>query len=264
MGEWTRRGPATGSAAGRAVQAWRACHGDADHLRRDRPRRVRRAASWCCVGARPGRGRRRRAARQRRLRDGHPRDQHRDRAGRRGARPRRRPARRGHRRARPGLHPPARAGRRRASSAPRWWRSRSRSSGGCATARSRTARRCSPTSGCRIVNADILMAIAEARDTHDLLLLDVDNGPGYLVHDGNADVYGRDFLARCRDVLNRRGRARRLVGGAAPRAARRAGGRLRRGRGAGVRRAAPGPARGVLPLRRPAAQPRRPRPRRDG
>ncbi len=49
------------------------------------------------------------------------------------------------------------------------------------------------------------MAIAEARDTHDLLLLDVDNGPGYLVHDGNADVYGRDFLARCRDVLHHRG-----------------------------------------------------------
>ncbi|KRF37824.1 spermidine synthase [Nocardioides sp. Soil805] len=57
----------------------------------------------------------------------------------------------------------------------------------------------------RIVNADILMAIAEARDTHDLLLLDVDNGPGYLVHDGNADVYGRDFLARCREILNHRG-----------------------------------------------------------
>lgn len=57
----------------------------------------------------------------------------------------------------------------------------------------------------RIVNADILMAIAEARGTHDLLLLDVDNGPGYLVHDANADVYGRDFLARCRDVLNEQG-----------------------------------------------------------
>jgi spermidine synthase len=54
----------------------------------------------------------------------------------------------------------------------------------------------------KIVNADILMAIAEARGTHDLLLLDVDNGPGYLVHDSNAEVYGRDFLARCRDVLN--------------------------------------------------------------
>jgi spermidine synthase len=57
----------------------------------------------------------------------------------------------------------------------------------------------------RIVNADILMAIAEARDTHDLVLLDVDNGPGYLVHDGNAGVYGRDFLVRCREVLDEQG-----------------------------------------------------------
>ena len=107
----------------------------------------------------------------------------------------------------------------------------------------------------RIVNADILMAIAEARDTHDLLLLDVDNGPGYLVHDGNADVYGRDFLARCRDDPPRPGRARRLVGGPRPRAPRRAGGRLRRRRGAVVRRAAAGPPRGVLPLRRPTLDP---------
>jgi hypothetical protein len=35
-----------------------------------------------------------------------------------------------------------------ASSAPPSWRSRSRSWPGCATARCRTARRCSPTSGC--------------------------------------------------------------------------------------------------------------------
>jgi spermidine synthase len=54
----------------------------------------------------------------------------------------------------------------------------------------------------RIVNADISMAIAEARDTHDLLLLDVDNGPGYLVHDDNASLYEEQFLRRCRQVLN--------------------------------------------------------------
>ena len=36
-----------------------------------------------------------------------------------------------------------------------------------------------------VVNADIAMAIAEARSTYDLVLLDVDNGPGYLVHEGN-------------------------------------------------------------------------------
>lgn len=54
----------------------------------------------------------------------------------------------------------------------------------------------------RIVNADILMAIAEARSTYDLILLDVDNGPGYLVHDGNVRVYEQTFLARCGDLLN--------------------------------------------------------------
>lgn len=54
----------------------------------------------------------------------------------------------------------------------------------------------------RLVNADISMAIAEARSTYDLLLLDVDNGPGYLVHDANESIYQPDFLQRCRKVLN--------------------------------------------------------------
>jgi spermidine synthase len=54
----------------------------------------------------------------------------------------------------------------------------------------------------KIVNADILMAIAEARSTYDLILLDVDNGPGYLVHEGNARVYDQSFLARCGTLLN--------------------------------------------------------------
>lgn len=54
----------------------------------------------------------------------------------------------------------------------------------------------------KVVNTDILMAIAEARSTYDLILLDVDNGPGYLVHEGNARVYERAFIARCRDLLN--------------------------------------------------------------
>lgn len=54
----------------------------------------------------------------------------------------------------------------------------------------------------RIVNADLLMAIAEARSTYDLILLDVDNGPGYLVHDDNARVYEQSFLRRCGDLLN--------------------------------------------------------------
>ena len=53
-----------------------------------------------------------------------------------------------------------------------------------------------------VVNADIAMAIAEARSTYDLVLLDVDNGPGYLVHEGNEAVYEEQFLKRCRDVLS--------------------------------------------------------------
>ena len=53
-----------------------------------------------------------------------------------------------------------------------------------------------------ILNADITMAIAEARSTYDLVLLDVDNGPGYLVHDGNESVYEAEFLTRCRELLS--------------------------------------------------------------
>jgi spermidine synthase len=52
-----------------------------------------------------------------------------------------------------------------------------------------------------VVNADIAMAIAEARATYDLVLLDVDNGPGYLVHEHNEAVYEEEFLRRCRDLL---------------------------------------------------------------
>ena len=52
-----------------------------------------------------------------------------------------------------------------------------------------------------LVNADITMAIAEARTTYDLVLLDVDNGPGYLVHEANEAAYGEEFVRRCHDVL---------------------------------------------------------------
>ncbi len=36
---------------------------------------------------------------------------------------------------------------------------------------------------------------------YDLILLDVDNGPGYLVHDANAALYGAPFLRSIRRVL---------------------------------------------------------------
>jgi spermidine synthase len=53
-----------------------------------------------------------------------------------------------------------------------------------------------------VVVADIAEAIAEARPaSYDLILLDVDNGPGYLVHDTNEALYHAAFLTRAREVL---------------------------------------------------------------
>jgi len=56
-----------------------------------------------------------------------------------------------------------------------------------------------------IVAADIVMAVAEATSTYDLVLLDVDNGPDHLVHGANARLYESDFLASTRNLLNRGG-----------------------------------------------------------
>jgi spermidine synthase len=53
-----------------------------------------------------------------------------------------------------------------------------------------------------VVVADIAVAVAEAKPTsYDLILMDVDNGPGYLVHDTNAALYHAPFLRTARDVL---------------------------------------------------------------
>lgn len=50
--------------------------------------------------------------------------------------------------------------------------------------------------------ADVRTALAEAAPgSHDLVLLDVDNGPGFLVHDSNADVYGHEFLRQVAAAL---------------------------------------------------------------
>ena len=44
--------------------------------------------------------------------------------------------------------------------------------------------------------ADVLHLVpALPTGSLDLLLLDVDNGPGFLIHPANAGVYRRDFLA---------------------------------------------------------------------
>lgn len=53
-----------------------------------------------------------------------------------------------------------------------------------------------------IVVADIAVAMSEARPaSYDLVLLDVDNGPGYLVHDTNARLYEPAFLTAARSAL---------------------------------------------------------------
>ena len=53
-----------------------------------------------------------------------------------------------------------------------------------------------------ITVADIAMALAEASPaSYDLVLLDVDNGPGYLVYDANQAVYREPFLATCREMI---------------------------------------------------------------
>jgi spermidine synthase len=50
-----------------------------------------------------------------------------------------------------------------------------------------------------VVVADIAAALAEATDAaYDLILLDVDNGPGYLVHDANQALYQQPFLEAAR------------------------------------------------------------------
>jgi spermidine synthase len=53
-----------------------------------------------------------------------------------------------------------------------------------------------------VVVADVGAALAEARPgTYDLILLDVDNGPGNLVHAGNAALYERPALESARSAL---------------------------------------------------------------
>jgi len=50
-----------------------------------------------------------------------------------------------------------------------------------------------------VVIADVAVALREAPPgAYDLILLDVDNGPGYLVHDANADLYRAPALEDAR------------------------------------------------------------------
>jgi spermidine synthase len=54
----------------------------------------------------------------------------------------------------------------------------------------------------QVVVGDVAMVVAEARPaSYDVVLLDVDNGPGHLVHESNAALYEQPFLAAVHDVL---------------------------------------------------------------
>ena len=53
-----------------------------------------------------------------------------------------------------------------------------------------------------VVVADVTLALAEAADaSYDLVLLDVDNGPDFLVHENNTRIYRPEFLADVRRIL---------------------------------------------------------------
>lgn len=50
----------------------------------------------------------------------------------------------------------------------------------------------------RVEVADVARVLAASRSAYDLVLLDVDNGPGYLVHDANAGLYRAPALEDAR------------------------------------------------------------------
>jgi spermidine synthase len=54
----------------------------------------------------------------------------------------------------------------------------------------------------RVVVLDVARVVAEAAPaTYDVVLLDVDNGPGHLVHEANAALYREPFLESLRERL---------------------------------------------------------------
>jgi spermidine synthase len=53
-----------------------------------------------------------------------------------------------------------------------------------------------------VVTADLGVVMAEAKPgSYDLVLVDIDNGPGQLVHEVNRDVYRPQFVQQVRDAL---------------------------------------------------------------
>ncbi|MFG2813804.1 spermidine synthase [Streptomyces sp. NPDC048410] len=53
----------------------------------------------------------------------------------------------------------------------------------------------------RVAEADLVTYVNETSDTFDALCLDIDNGPGWTVTEGNDSLYTPDGLAACARVL---------------------------------------------------------------
>lgn len=53
----------------------------------------------------------------------------------------------------------------------------------------------------RVINADLVPWLAGQRDRYDAICLDIDNGPGWTVRDGNRALYGDDGLGRLHAAL---------------------------------------------------------------
>jgi len=57
-----------------------------------------------------------------------------------------------------------------------------------------------------VLVADVADVVPQTRPrTYDLVLLDLDNGPDFLVHDANADLYREPFLRACARLLDANG-----------------------------------------------------------
>lgn len=52
-----------------------------------------------------------------------------------------------------------------------------------------------------IVRTDLVAYVNEISDTYDALCLDIDNGPGWTVTDGNEGLYSKAGLASCARAL---------------------------------------------------------------
>lgn len=58
---------------------------------------------------------------------------------------------------------------------------------------------------CHVHIGDCVQRIHEAKGAYDAILLDIDNGPGSMVHEANHRLYGGVGVAACRDALREGG-----------------------------------------------------------